>query len=223
LIASSPSDFFPSSSPSSTPPVRTLELGSGTGLVGLTAAAVLHRLEVPATIDLSDFEDAVLENLAHNLALNVSQLGTASIGIKRLDWTEFYDTREDPVLDWGRTYDTIFGADLIYEPQHPESIHATVSALLRFPDASFPSPTFHLVLPLRSTHAAEHNAFDAAFSSDGPGEARFTMDEEGRKWRLVTTDRRDATGEDGFGGGRKRGEAQVAWYWVYRIGWQRVD
>lgn len=220
LIAARPLDFV---GPSSTS-LRILELGSGTGLVGLATAAALSRIGQLATIDLTDYEEHVLDNLAHNVGLNSETLGSTDVAVKRLDWTDFHEGRS--ARSSTRQYDYVFGADLVYEPQHLEWLHATVSALLRFPSTDSPTlPTFHLVLPLRSTHASEHDGFDAAFSAEGDGmEGRDRFDAEGRKWRLTTLERTDATGEDGFGGARERAaEGKVSRYWVYRIGWRRAE
>ncbi|ORY88223.1 putative methyltransferase-domain-containing protein [Leucosporidium creatinivorum] len=220
LIAAQPYDFV---TPSPTP-LHILELGSGTGLVGLTTAAALSSIGQAASIDLTDFEEHVLDNLAHNAGLNAGTLGSTNVAVERLDWTDFHEGRLTRTS--AREYDYVFGADLIYEPQHLNWLHATVSALLRFPSAdSSTVPTFHLVLPLRSTHALEHDGFDAAFSAEGDGrEERETVDAEGGRWRLTTLERSDATGEDGFGGARERAaEGKVSRYWVYRIGWSRVE
>ncbi|KAI5476481.1 hypothetical protein MNV49_007728 [Pseudohyphozyma bogoriensis] len=202
-------------------------MGAGTGLVGFAAAAVLGKMEggghVDAGVDveLSDWEPFVLENLRHNLSLN-SDLTTSSsnvnISISKLDWSAFPSTTNGPhdvVPDEGR-FDTILGADLVYEPQHTTWVHATVSSLLAFPSPSNPHPTFHLVLPLRSTHVAEHTAFDKMFTREN---AKAIEDERGKRWRLVTKSREDASGADGFGG---KDEARKVGYWVYRIGWEEV-
>lgn len=207
-------------------PLRILELGSGTGLVGLTIAAALASVGQPATVELTDFEAPVLDNLQHNVASNKLALGSTSVKISRLDWTDFFDGRL--THDSTGEFDYILGADLVYEPEHLNWLHATVSSLLRFPSSSFPSPTFHLVLPLRSTHAKEHYGFDAAFSVAGDGvEGRWRCDAHGVRWRLTTLQRTDATGEDGFGGARERAaegsESKVGRYWVYRIGWRKVE
>lgn len=190
--------------------LRVLELGSGTGLVGLTAAAVLLRLHRKAQVELTDFEGAVLNNLEHNLALNAVELNDARIFVKRLDW---YDDLMDGNTE--ELFDVILAADVIYEPAHVAGVLSTVSHFLRLDAAA----CLHLVLPLRPTHVDVHCNFDSALGAAESTYAR--MDKNGVRWRLATREKLDAEGDDGFGGvGRAKG-TKVDRYWVYRIGWER--
>lgn len=192
--------------------LRVLELGSGTGLVGLTAAAVLLRLHRKAQVELTDFEGAVLENLKHNVALNRIELNEASIFVKRLDW---YDYSTDGNTEEEEPFEVILAADVIYEPAHVAGVLSTVSHFLRLDAAA----CLHLVLPLRPTHVDVHCNFDSALGAAESTYAR--MDKNGVRWRLATREKLDAEGDDGFGGvGRAKG-TKVDRYWVYRIGWER--
>ena len=94
--------------------LRALELGAGTGLVGLSFAA-LHGKS--ATIHLTDLPE-IVPNLTHNVELNVEQLNkteaTATSGV--LDWSIV----PDPVPTPEEQYDIILAADPLYSPSHPE-------------------------------------------------------------------------------------------------------
>lgn len=218
LLCTSPDQFFATKSPV---PRRILELGSGTGLVGMVVASLLVDQDV--SIHLTDFDPIILTNLSHNLSLNPS-ISPLQVSIMPLDWSTFYTSRLDPQPTRPRYY-TIFAADVIFEPSHVPWIHATVSALLDFPSSSSPSPTLHLILPLRRTHSDHTLRFDAAFSPADIGRAeeteeRTSVDEEGQRWRLSTQDRMTLRGPDGFGTGKEvRDDGE---YWLYRIGWIKV-
>ncbi|KAK4057389.1 hypothetical protein OIO90_001458 [Microbotryomycetes sp. JL221] len=152
--------------------LRVLELGSGTGLVGLTAASMLKALDLSGHVHLTDFDDQVL----CNLAINVDQASSAGsltsvASVHKLDWAQCL--QESQPLGFDHRYDLVLGADIIYEPQHVELVHSAVSKLLRLPHVddrgerngvtTMSTPTFHLVLPQRSTHQQEQEAFDALF------------------------------------------------------------
>ncbi|KFY36694.1 hypothetical protein V495_07673 [Pseudogymnoascus sp. VKM F-4514 (FW-929)] len=93
--------------PPSTPSVPSvLELGAGTGLLGLAAAA-LWGTEVVMT-DLP----AIVPNLARNAEFN--EVAIAQHG----------GSAKTDVLDWssmgpGEEYDLVIAADPLYEPEHP--------------------------------------------------------------------------------------------------------
>ena len=184
-----------------------LELGSGTGLVGLTAAAILFRSHRVARVVLSDFDTDALSNLQHNVKLNSIVIGD-DVTVERLDWGTTSDRD-------GR-YDVILGADLCFEPQHALLLHRAVSTLLAFPTSRDPDPVFELVLPLRRTHQAELDACDRAFGSCS--QATSFSDLEGRRWTLQTRERTEESAGDGFG---DKGDG-VSRYWVYRIEWAQV-
>ncbi|CCO31648.1 hypothetical protein BN14_05695 [Rhizoctonia solani AG-1 IB] len=73
------------------------------------------------------------------------------------------DTSADPPFD--QPFDVIFGADVVYELSHVNLIRGVVERLLRKPSYEPGSPPayFHLIMPLRPTHADEANSVDMAF------------------------------------------------------------
>ena len=100
--------------------VRVLELGSGSGLVGLAAAFVLskllkdlkssHRVE----LILSDFHPDVLLNLERNVEQNrlAFQDSRLHVRVEKLDWTDLDNSRVK-----GK-FDVVLGSDLVYDEIH---------------------------------------------------------------------------------------------------------
>ena len=149
-----------------------LGIGAGTGLVSL-ALAKLRSVQLSAipdmpghnsltTIVASDYHPVVLKNLEHNIQANFPD-GTppnASLTTLALDWSDYSTSPESaPVNERTRPdpFDLIIGADVVYEPTHARWVRDCASALLRTPSESPASdPRFHLVIPLRPTHAYEY-------------------------------------------------------------------
>ena len=105
---------FPSSSS------RFLEIGSGTGLVGLVCSSLGFR----AT--LTDYQKATLETIKESSCLNCSQ---ELIETEILDWSQpstwrsFIDTN-------GSDFEYIISSDVFYDPQDFECILAMISFFL---------------------------------------------------------------------------------------------
>lgn len=114
-------------STASTQPVkslRALELGSGTGLVGLAFAALQGK---SASIHLTDLPE-IVPNLAHNTALNVELLtsteATVTTGV--LDWSVVPSS--SPSAE--ERYDVVLAADPLYSPDHPRLLVQTIGTWL---------------------------------------------------------------------------------------------
>lgn len=104
--------------------IRALELGSGTGLVGLSFAA----LQGPsASIHLTDLP-AIVPNLANNVTLNSELLSKASAEVTTgfLDWS--IPTTPAPNRD--EQYKVILAADPLYSPEHPKWLVQTIEQWL---------------------------------------------------------------------------------------------
>ncbi|GIJ83415.1 hypothetical protein Asppvi_002235 [Aspergillus pseudoviridinutans] len=114
--------LVPSSSttPKSDRTLRALELGSGTGLVGLSFAALRGS---SATIHLTDLPD-IVPNLAHNVSLNVELLSRTDAAVTTgvLDWS----VAPSPLPTREEQYDLILAADPLYSPKHPKWLVETV-------------------------------------------------------------------------------------------------
>ncbi|KAJ6480022.1 putative methyltransferase-domain-containing protein [Mycena vitilis] len=144
--------------------LRVLELGAGTGLVGLALAKSAESLDTDVSVLCTDFYPSVLENLATNIVANFPDPDRC-ISSHILDWASFAkDNNTDPLRpSLGEPFDVIFGADIIYEPEHAAWIHACVSRML----ARSETAQFHLVIPLRPTHAFESNSVETFFGKIG--------------------------------------------------------
>lgn len=162
--------------------LRVLELGAGTGLVGLAAGRLLLASGVPSKVVTTDFHPTVLKNLRDNIALNSPPSEAAvSVSAHFLDWSTFsVSASEERTPPFDDAFDVIYGADIIYELEHAKWIKACVETLLRKPsrdDTEVPSslsspqddshtatnPRFHLAIPSRSTHAAESRTVEDTF------------------------------------------------------------
>ena len=145
--------------------LRVLELGAGTGLVSLTLAKLLENMEIRAEIIATDFYPLVLANLESNVAANsLPPASTISISSHFLDWSTFpnIEVHQPP---FNRTFDPILGADIIYEASHAIWIKSCLRTLLSKVGSSsaLPQAIFHLVIPLRSTHAMESQTIEEIF------------------------------------------------------------
>jgi hypothetical protein len=113
----------PSTSKTETP-LRALELGAGTGLVGLSFAALQGK---SATVHLTDLPE-IVPNLAHNAALNVELLSrtgaTVTTGV--LDWS----VTPSPLPSAEERFDVILAADPLYSPSHPKLLVDTIAPWL---------------------------------------------------------------------------------------------
>ena len=215
LMAQDVDHFFPTNAASEGSRLRVLELGAGTGLVGVLAAKLLEASGRDFSMELTDWQPIILDNLRHNLALNNLDSRTT---VEKLDWSTCLDRRVRV-----ERFDIIFGADLVYDLTHVALLHASVSSLLALPTLST-CPTFHLVLPVRSTHEFEMEIFDSAFPRPEASTAEFVgsmhpMFGVTSKWvdcRLVSKKRREMIGADGF-------KNKASRYIVYEIVWQALS
>ena len=118
-----------------------------------------------ADIVATDYYPSVLENLRWNVARNLLS-DDVRVTSKFLDWSTFChaDIISDPVFEGG--FDVVYGADIIYEALHATWIKSCLERLLRKPSTGRPDPTFHLVIPLRATHAVESSTIEVVFRDD---------------------------------------------------------
>lgn len=114
-------------------PVPVLELGSGTGLLGLAAAAIW---QVP--VALSDLP-AIVPNLAHNVDQNravVDMLG-GDVSVGALTWGGHGEDQVDPDLFGEKNqFKIILVADPLYDDDHPVLLAGAIDEhLVRDADA----------------------------------------------------------------------------------------
>jgi hypothetical protein len=118
-----------------------------------------------ADIVATDYYPSVLENLKRNVARNLLSKGV-NVTSEFLDWSTFRhaDIISDPIFEKG--FDVVYGADIIYEALHATWIKSCLERLLCKPSTRRPDPTFHLVIPLRATHAVESSTIEMVFRDD---------------------------------------------------------
>lgn len=136
--------------------MMVLELGAGTGLVGI-AAAVLWNVPVIMT-DLPEIE----HNLAKNVGLNTPRLDDGSAGMKSgvLDWSwpqKLYvrekDEEELQHVQSSTKARTILAADSLYSPRHPQLLAQVIEFWLSR-DAS---ARVMLANPLRTAYTQQRD------------------------------------------------------------------
>jgi predicted nicotinamide N-methyase len=123
---------------------RVLELGGGTGLVGISAAAILS-----APVALTDLPE-ICSNLAYNCQANESTIASngGSTNIFPLDWSE-------PSTYPSHKYDLILAADSLYSPGHPALLANTIATLL----AKMESARVVVEFPVREAYKPEIEKF----------------------------------------------------------------
>nr|XP_043618229.1 protein N-lysine methyltransferase METTL21A-like [Erigeron canadensis] len=101
--------------------LRILEVGSGTGIVGISAAAILG-----ADVTVTDLHN-VLPNLKFNADANAGVIGPRGGGVHvaALSWGEI-----DEMEVIGREYDMIIGSDVVYHDHLYEPLIQTLKFLL---------------------------------------------------------------------------------------------
>ncbi|KAH8922552.1 hypothetical protein BT69DRAFT_1320094 [Atractiella rhizophila] len=202
MLVSNPQKFFSSPSNKS---LRVLELGSGTGLVGLTAAKILRQwlqrqrnaqaaINPEDLVVLSDFDPNVLENLQHNLEVNFPDTRDGvTVRIMDLSWNLFLPDSfiRAPSLT---PFSILLAADIMYDPDQVPAVYHTVLRLLSKPDG-----IFHLVIPLRETHRWEIANIEESFDKGTDG--------------LKILRKEELWGDDEFGDGEEKRHR------YFQIGW----
>ena len=88
-----------------------LEIGAGCGLPGLAVAAQLASRGRSAQVILTDGPEAVLENLAANVAANLEQVKPVMLKAERLVWEDFLAGRSPAPVE---NVDLLIGSDVIW-------------------------------------------------------------------------------------------------------------
>ncbi|EGD91903.1 hypothetical protein H112_00507 [Trichophyton rubrum D6] len=124
------------------PTLRTLELGAGTGLVGISFAAVWGAA---ATVNLTDLPP-IVPNLAHNVSLNSDLISKvkSSVTTGVLDWSLQFGVS----LQSTEKYDVILVADPLYSSDHPRWLAQAIEVHI----SSNSSSRLVLELPLREVY-----------------------------------------------------------------------
>jgi predicted nicotinamide N-methyase len=123
--------------------LRVLELGAGTGLVGIAAACIWKT-----QVHLTDLPE-IVPNLQHNADQNselVQRFGGA-LSVLALDWS---DVANAPRFK-SQQYSVILAADPLYSAEHPKLLAETIGRWLR----RTPDARFIVELPLREGYSEE--------------------------------------------------------------------
>ncbi|KAF3763379.1 hypothetical protein M406DRAFT_293032 [Cryphonectria parasitica EP155] len=193
---------------------RIIELGAGTGLVGITMAKLLPRLGMAgAEVIATDYHPAVLANLRDNIAMNFppSSSSDASDEDKEypvqtclLDWS--VPRLEAPLLD--RPADMLIATDVVYAPQHATWLRDCAARLLA------PHGVFWLVASVRPNGRFE-GVTDTVESAFADSELCPRSDDGRRVFRIL-----DKVGIEKRKG---IGRADEVGYRMFRIGWVEVE
>ncbi|KAK7911978.1 methyltransferase domain-containing protein [Apiospora marii] len=183
---------------------RIVELGAGTGLVGLVLAHMLPHLGVDAQppgttppLIATDFHPVVLENLRTNIAGNFPGVANPPVDACHLDWSA--PSRAAP-LDCPA--DMLVATDVVYAPEHAVWLRDCAAQLLA------PDGVFWILNAVRTTGKFEgiSDTVEAAFNAK-----ECPVDSEGRKFSILDIEALAKT--EGLGRGDESG------YKLYRIGW----
>ncbi|KAI4102940.1 MAG: hypothetical protein L6R37_004090 [Teloschistes peruensis] len=120
-------------------PNRVIELGAGTGLMGLAIAAMF-----PVHVHLTDLPE-IVPNLRSNVVTSQAESKTSLKGnttVGELDWSQHAH---------GSEYDLVVVADPIYSPQHPAWLVNTIDSVLKRDEKA----RVLIELPLREAYNAE--------------------------------------------------------------------
>lgn len=194
---------------------RIIELGAGTGLVGITMAKLLPRIGVSnGTIIATDYHPAVLSNLKENITANFPRTGDD-------EDNDNDDDDERPLqtclLDWAapcldpplhEPADMLVATDVVYAPEHAVWLRDCAGKLLAH------NGIFWLIASVRPNGRFEGvtDTVEAAFADE---ETCPTTDDGQLGLRIVA--------KDSFGKRKGVGRADEIGYKVFRIGWEEVD
>lgn len=179
-----------------TPPLKILELGSGTGLLGLAAACLLPGSSVMLT-DLP----LIVPNLAHNVSLNRATVSAhgGTVDTAALTWGGAADAR---FVTGEERYQLIIVADPLYDDDHPGLLAGAIDEQLGLDGEA----RVLVMVPQRDeTTRGLHTAFQAAMA--------------GREAAMVCVEESLVAGEDGWGDAGDDAGSDGFWWGVFsRVG-----
>ncbi len=120
---------------------QVIELGAGTGLVGLAMAAMFD-----VHVHLTDLS-AIVPNLLANATADSSNITKGNLSVGELDWSRL----SDHCGEEHHAYDVVVAADPLYSPQHPVWLVGAIDHVLKR-DAG---ARVVIELPLREAYAPE--------------------------------------------------------------------
>lgn len=143
-------------------PFTIVELGAGTGIVGMVAARILAERGTPkAKVYITDYHADVMANLQYNLDTYLfpdpSMAERVDVVCEPLDWRALHaqlhpDAAADGVvcrLPPPQSASLLLAADVVYDPMHATWLLGAIVYLLRQPDTD-PDARAHILVPVRS-------------------------------------------------------------------------
>ncbi|KAI0203464.1 putative methyltransferase-domain-containing protein [Astrocystis sublimbata] len=180
---------------------RIVELGAGTGLVGIALAKILPRLDISVpTIIATDFHPNVLANLEANITKNfpLSKQGPLpSIQAAPLDWE-----LPDLSAPLEKQADVLVATDVIYSLEHAVWLRDCAALMLK------PDGVFWLMLTVRTTGKFEGISGTVRASFNGCDGRRNS---QGRVLAILD--------EEVFPRPKGIGRGDESEYRLFRIGW----
>ncbi|KAI9148376.1 hypothetical protein HJFPF1_12207 [Paramyrothecium foliicola] len=173
---------------------RIVELGAGTGLVGIVLAQLLPLLGMDdSTVISTDYHEAVLANLRSNISRNFLNPDDSQLKILSLDWSKPPSHMQA---------DMLIGTDVVYGPEHAVLLRDCAARLLS------PEGVFWLVATVRQNGGFKDliESVEAAFEADNT-----PQDDTGKRLCILSVENLDKP--RGVGRGDESG------YRIYRIGW----
>ena len=169
--------------------LRVLELGAGTGLVGIAAACKWSSQAHTAYFTLSDLPD-IVPNLKKNVEMNEDLIAYAygRVRVCALDWAD----KDNAPIGEEAKFPVIVAADPLYSPEHPRLLVGAVARWLR---KDHPS-RFVVAVPLRDGYGSERTEMRQRLQDLG-----LAVEEEGEE-----TGFDDWQGSDG-----QRQEVRYSW------------
>lgn len=212
LMCSFPEKFHLTVEKLGTPSPRVIELGAGTGLVGITMAKLLPRLGMPdAQVIATDYHPTVLANLADNITANFPTVKEESSSFPPsvvpqpclLDWAA---PCLDPPLD--KVADMLVATDVVYAPEHAVWLRDCAAQLLAR------KGVFWLIASVRPNGRFEGvtDTVESAFSDLD----KCPRTEDGKMvLRILAQERLEKR--------KGVGRADEIGYKVFRIGWEALE
>jgi predicted nicotinamide N-methyase len=137
-----------------------VELGCGTGMVGLTSATLYPR----QSHWLTDYHPSVIGNANRNAQLNNIQ--NVRVAELNWDWFQSWDPKEccDPVqlpAEWSKkkeSFGIVYATDVLYQFQHAQSVPRVIRYLLNLKGLAY------ICIPVRYSHIKDTIEFESQLS-----------------------------------------------------------
>ncbi|KAE8260732.1 hypothetical protein A4X13_0g172 [Tilletia indica] len=212
---------------STSKPFRSLELGAGTGLVGLALAKYFSKKHPDQAyhICLTDFHEQVLANLRFNVDENrevASSDAQVQLQVESLDWEEVHkahsaesvQSTQAPLRWWSAqqgSWPSITAADCIYSPDHATWLASTMAYLLCTPDTD-PNARAVMIMANRTRGRFGEwelrQSVEKAFAPDRP------LVSPSQRYLLTIVDRVELPRVRGLG--RDDEDGYVVWTFAFR-------